>query len=107
MWPSAEGDTLEKIVINLDSNVYLKFRNKQKSEDQIKIAEKRYISAVYFHAVFLYMIIKKKNYRLEVTRDGNEEEKTVDEFIRDLFDGFYSEFLLNFGMEQLMNSLEE
>ncbi len=107
IWPVAEGNLLERIYINLDSRVFLNFKSKQKSQEQVMLAEKRYISAVYFHALFLYMIAKKKNYKLSINLDGNEEEKTVDEFIVDLFDSYYSDFLLNFGMEQLINSMAD
>jgi hypothetical protein len=39
----------------------------------------------------------------------NEEEKEMDipEYLKDLFMSYYSEFLLNFGIEELMNSLED
>jgi hypothetical protein len=53
------------------------------------------------------MITKKRNYKLSLQKDNQDEEVTVDEYIRDLFDSYYSDFLLNFGMEQLINSLEE
>lgn len=107
MYPIGEGNVLEKIIINLDSRVFLSYRSKLKSEDQITVAEKRYLASVYFHTLFLYMITKKRNYKLSVTKEGNEEEVTVDEYIRDVFDSYYSDFLLNFGMEQLISSLED
>lgn len=107
MFPVGEGNTLEKIIINLDSRVYLSYRSKLKSEDQIHVAEKRYLASVYFHTLFLYMITKKRNYKLTVNKEGLDDEITVDEYIRDVFDSYYSDFLLNFGMEQLINSLED
>jgi hypothetical protein len=107
MYPVGEGNVLEKIIINLDSQVFLRYRSKLKSEDQIQVAEKRYLAAVYFHTLFLYMITKKRNYRLAINKEGNEEEVTVDDYIRDVFDSYYSDFLLNFGMEQLISSLED
>ena len=103
IWPMAVGDKLEKVYVNLDSRIFLNYKNKQKSENQLLLAEKRYVSAVYFHALFLYMITKKKNYKLSI----EQEDKTIDEYIRDLFDSYYSDFLLNFGMEQLINSMED
>ncbi|MGH2666712.1 hypothetical protein [Flavobacterium sp.] len=107
MNPMASGDILEKIYINVDSNVYLNYRKKLKNEEQIIVAQKRYIASVYFHSLFLYMITKKKNYKLSFGTENNEEEITIDEYIRDVFDSYYSDFLLNFGMEQLMGSLED
>ncbi|KAA0126801.1 hypothetical protein FY557_15985 [Chryseobacterium sp. SN22] len=107
MNPVASGDILEKIYVNLDSNVFLNYRKKLKNEEQIIIAQKRYIASVYFHSLFLYMITKKKNYKLSQSTENNDEEITIDEYIRDVFDSYYSDFLLNFGMEQLMGSLED
>lgn len=107
MYPIGEGNVLQTIVINMDSNVFLNYRSKLKSEDQLRIAEKRYIASVYFHTLFLYIITKKKNYKLSLVKDGQDDEITVDEYIRDVFDSYYSDFLLNFGMEQLINSLED
>lgn len=107
MYPVGEGNMLERIYINLDSKVFLNYRSKLKSEEQIQVAEKRYLASVYFHTLFLYMITKKRNYKLQITKEGQEEEVTVDEYIRDVFDSYYSDFLLNFGMEQLINSLED
>ncbi|VXC56662.1 MULTISPECIES: ATP-binding protein [Bacteroidota] len=107
MNPVASGDVLEKIYVNLDSNVYLNYRKKLKNEEQIIVAQKRYIASVYFHSLFLYMITKKKNYRLSFMAENNDEEITIDDYIRDVFDSYYSDFLLNFGMEQLMGSLED
>lgn len=107
MNPVASGDILEKIYINIDSNVFLNYRKKLKNEEQIIVAQKRYIASVYFHSLFLYMITKKKNYKLCLTSDNNDEDITIDDYIRDVFDSYYSDFLLNFGMEQLMGSLED
>ncbi len=107
MYPLGEGNLLETIYINLDSRVYLSYRSKLKTEEQIQIAEKRYLAAVYFHTLFLYMITKKRNYKLQMMKDGIDEEITVDEYIRDVFDSYYSDFLLNFGMEQLISSLAD
>lgn len=107
MTPIGSGDTLEKIIINLDSNVYLKYRAKLKTEDQLQIAEKRYIASIYFHTIFLYMITKKRNYKLTAPKNSQEEDVTIDEYLRDIFDSYYSDFLLNFGMEQLMSTLAE
>jgi len=107
MNPVASGDILEKIYVNLDSNVFLNYRKKLKNEEQILVAQKRYIASVYFHSLFLYMITKKKNYKLSQSLENNDGEITIDEYIRDVFDSYYSDFLLNFGMEQLMGSLED
>lgn len=107
MNPVASGDILEKIYINIDSHVFLNYRKKLKNEDQIIVAQKRYIASIYFHSLFLYIITKKKNYKLLLASENNDDEITIDDYIRDVFDSYYSDFLLNFGMEQLMGSLED
>ncbi len=107
MAPYANGDVLDTIYINLDSNVFLNYRSKLKSEDQLQTAEKRYLASVYFHTLFLYMINKKRNYKMSIPKDGQEDEVSLEDYLKDVFDSFYSEFLLNFGMEELINSLED
>lgn len=107
MFPQASGDKLEKIFVNLDSHVYLNHRKKLKTENHLSLSEKKYITGVYFHSLFLYMITKRKNYTISVEHNGNEENVTIDDYIMDVFDSYYSDFLLNFGTEHLMGALEE
>jgi hypothetical protein len=107
MHPSSEGDKLEEIFINLDSHVFLSHRSKLKNENQIVTAQRKYISSVYFHTLFLYMITKRRNYTMTREKNGIDEDIAIDEYIMDIFDSYYSDFLLNFGMEQLMGALEE
>lgn len=107
MAPYASGNILDTIYINLDSSVFLNYRSKLKSEDQLQVAEKRYLAAVYFHTLFLYMINKKRNYKMSIPKNGQDEEVSLEDYLKDVFDSFYSDFLLNFGMEQLINSLED
>jgi len=70
MYPLGEGDKLEAIYINLDSSTFLGHRSKIKNEDQILLAEKKFLASVYFHTLFLYVITKKKNYSLRIDKDG-------------------------------------
>jgi len=107
MFPLGEGDKLEKIYVNLDSRVFKNHRSKLKGEEQILTAQKKYLSAIYFHTLFLYMITKRRNYNLTISKEGKQEDVTIDEYIRDVFDSYYSDFLMNFGLEQLMGALEE
>lgn len=107
LFPLGEADKLDKIYVNLDSNVFLTHRSKLKTENQIIIAQKKYLASVYFHSLFLYIIAKRKNYKFTTVDEDKEEEQTIDEYIRALFDSYYSDFLLNFGLEELINSIEE
>lgn len=104
MHPLVSGEKLEAIYINMDSNVLKthKGRVKSISEEQIALAEKKYISSVYFHTLFLFTIARSKNYSI---RQGDNDVDLGD-FLKDLFANYYSEFLLNFGTEQLMASLD-
>ncbi|HEY8541727.1 MAG TPA: hypothetical protein VIL29_05045, partial [Pseudothermotoga sp.] len=73
----------------------------------IRIAQKKYVASVYFHSLFLYLITKKRQYAVSVQQDGKTTDITVDQFISDVFENYYSEFLLNFGMDHLMAVLED
>jgi hypothetical protein len=111
MYPLASGDTLEKIYINMDSTVLKNFKSKYKraTQEQLEIADRKYIASVYFHTLFLYTITKNRQY--EITReakDGKEEIVDVGTYLRDIFESYYSEFILNFGgMKELMESIGE
>jgi hypothetical protein len=52
------------------------------------------------------MITKKRNYKLSLTKDGNDDEVTIDDYLRDVFDSYYSDFLLNFGMNEIITALD-
>jgi len=108
MYPLGKGDSeLERIYINMDSKVFKNFLStyRNKSEEQIKLADNKYISSVYFHALFLYTISKNRGYQISKSIDGQNEPDPIDlgEYLKDIFDNYYSTFLLNFGgMEEMM-----
>ena len=106
MYLVSEGDQLQDIYINLDSRVFLNHRSKLKNEEQIIIAEKKYISSVYFHTLFLYMITKKRKYSIQIEEETGPKNIEIDQYVMEVFDNYYSDFLLNFGMEQLMGALD-
>ena len=99
--PFVNEDKLETIFINLDSSVLLNYKKKLKTEDQLETAEKKYISSVYFHTLFLYTISKKRKFEMR----KNNVEVELQDYIKELFSSFYSEFLLNFGLDELINTL--
>lgn len=103
MHPLVEGDKLDSIYINMDSHVLKTFKSKIKTitEEQIELADKKYLSSVYFHSLFLFTIAKQKKY--DILQD--EKDVELSEFLKDIFSSYYSEFLLNFGTEELMASL--
>lgn len=103
MHPLVEEDRLDTIYINMDSNVLKNHKSQIKTitEEQIELAEKKYISSVYFHTLFLFTIAKQKKY------DVRQEEKEIEltDFLKDVFSSHYTEFLLNFGTDELMSAL--
>ena len=110
MIPEAEGSTLKSIFINMDSSVLMNFKSKYRNpnEEQIELANRKYYTSVYFHTLFLYTITKNKGYEIKQKVEGNENLEDVDvgQYLKDLFDNYYSTFILNFGgMEEMMLNL--
>ena len=108
MHPYVPGDALTEIYVNMDSRVLLNHRSRLSTEEAIAIGERRYVSAVYFHTLFLYMITKNRKY--EVVRRGGEGENDdpvdLTEYLKDLFQSYYAEFLLNFEVSELVAAFE-
>lgn len=104
--PFAEADVLQSIYVNMDSKVLKDYKTTLKSEEQFEAAEKRYYTSVYFHTLFLFTISKNKKYSMR--REEGEQIKEVDlvEYVKDIFESYYAQFLLNFGMSELVQSLE-
>lgn len=110
MHPLVSGENLEKIYVNMDSRVIKNFLSKYKNSDegQIEIANRKYISSVYFHALFLYTITRNRKYKIALEKEGQEEDIEIGSYLRDLFSSYYSEFILNFGgTNELMQGLGE
>ena len=109
VYPLVEGEKLHVIYINMDSHVLLSHRSKLKSHVAIDVADKRYISAVYFHALFLYTITKHKEYEIVKQQNGKGDEASGDisTYLQDLFQNSYAQFLLNFDTQELIAAIEE
>lgn len=110
MFPLVAGENLEAIYINMDSSVLKNFKAKEKniSEQQKEIAEKKYYSSVYFHTLFLYTITRRNKFRIYKEQENNQEDEVdLGTYLRSLFDNYYSEFILSFGVSELMASLGE
>lgn len=105
MYPFTEGDKLERIYINMDSKSLKDYTRQLKTEEEINNARKRYIATVYFHTLFLYMITKNRKYQIK----KEEEDHPVDlqDYLEDIFSNHYSAFLLNFGINDLMEALAD
>ncbi|MCY3769057.1 MAG: hypothetical protein OXG56_06820 [Gammaproteobacteria bacterium] len=110
MYPLVEGDKLDTIFINMDGKILKSYKSKLKTEEQIVTADRRYLSAVYFHTIFLYMITKNRNYvikRMGENANDRDEDVELSEYLVDIFNTYYSEFLLNFEMSALLEALSE
>ena len=106
--PEIDDDVLTEIYVNMESTVFLNHRSSLKSQEAIEIAEKRYISSVYFHTLFLYTITQNRKYTLQQESDGNQpDDVPVRDYLKDLFGSHYAEFLLTFEMDQLITALED
>ena len=108
VYPLVEGDTLSDVYINMDSTALLSHRANLTKEEAIATAEKRYVSAVYFHTLFLYTITKNRKYGIvqQKGEEAGDEGIDVTDYISDLFSTFYAQFLLNFDMQELIAALE-
>lgn len=102
LYPYIEGDILEVIYINMDSSVLKSYKSRQRTVEQLDVADKKYVASVFFHCLFLYAILRQGSYGF--TR--SEEVIDIALYLQDLFKNHYTTFLLNFGMADLMQSLE-
>ena len=107
VYPLVDDESLSAVYINMDSNVWLSHRAKLVKEEAITVAEKRYVSAVYFHTLFLYTITKNRKYSIVGQREPEGERSVeITEYIADLFQTFYAQFLLNFDTQELVAALD-
>ena len=110
MYPMVNGEKLEKVYINMDSSVFLKFKSKHKNpnQEQLDIAQRKYVAAVYSHTLFLYSITKAHKYQLkQEDEDGAELNIDVGNYLQDIFSSHYAEFILNFGTDEIMQFFDE
>ena len=77
-----DDNLLQRVYINMDSNAWLSHRSKLKKEEAINVAEKRYVSAVYFHTLFLYTITKSRKYGIvREPEQGSPEDIDIEKYI--------------------------
>lgn len=100
---SSDGEMLEKIYINLDSTILKNHKAKLTSNSAREKSEKEYIAKVYFHTLFLYSINKNSKYKI-LKEDDNEID--MNEYLQRIFENQYTSFLINFNMNELIDSIE-
>ena len=104
--PSMDDDVLSRIYVNMDSTVLLKYRSSLRTQEQIAAADNRYISAVYFHTMFLCTITQNLNYTVRrAVEDNPAQDVAVEDFVKEVLGNHYADFLLNFQMEELIAAL--
>jgi hypothetical protein len=103
--PYVEDDKLSRIYINLDSKVLKDFNSGAKSSEAVDLAQRRFISAVYFHTLFLYATTKTRNYDLRRGGELASADVELAEYIADLFASSYAQFLLNFDTTDMLEAL--
>ena len=108
MYPMVDGEKLEKIYINMDSTVFMNFKPKNSNEEQLELANRKYIASVYFHTLFLYTITKSRKYKFMKEEDNGDSDVELDDYLKDLFESHYAEFILNFSTaDGVMQLLED
>lgn len=104
MYPMVNGEKLEAVYINMDSTVLKnsKAKTRNANQEQLETADKKYIASVYSHTLFLYSITKAHKYEIVQEENGTDSGVELGAYLKDLFDSYYAEFLLNFGFDEIM-----
>ena len=105
VYPFVDEDQLSRIYVNVDSRVLKDFNTGARSSEAVELAERRYISAVYFHTLFLFATTKSRKYDLKRGDGPDSEEVDLAEYISDLFSSSYAQFLLNFDTGDLIEAV--
>ena len=105
VFPFVDDDKLARIYVNVDSKVLKDFNSGSKSPEAVELAERRYISAVYFHTLFLFATTKSRKYDLRRGDGSSDVDVDLAEYVSDLFRSSYAQFLLNFDTADLLESV--
>ena len=105
VYPTLDEDKLSQIIVNIDSKVLKDFRGGAKSTEASELAERRYISAVYFHTLFLFATTKSRSYELTKGDEHSRSDVQLADYVSDLFKSSYAQFLLNFDTADLLDAL--
>jgi hypothetical protein len=103
--PEVEEDKLSRIYVNVDSTVLKDFKGNAKSAEASELAERRYISAVYFHTLFIFATTKSRKYELQRGEGDSMQQVELSEYVQDLFSSSYAQFLLSFDMADLIEAI--
>lgn len=105
VYPFVDDDKLSRIYVNVDSKVLKGFNAGARSPEAVELAERRYISAVYFHTLFLFATTKSRKYDLKRSDGLDGQEVDLADYVSDLFSSSYAQFLLNFDTVNLIDAV--
>ena len=103
--PYVDEDKLARIYVNVDSSVLKDFNRTARSADALELAERRFISTVYFHTLFLYATTKSRKNGLQRQQGDALNDVEVAEYISDVFSSAYAQFLLSFETADLIDAM--
>lgn len=103
--PEVEEDKLSRIYVNVDSKVLMDFKGNAKSPEASEFAERRYISAVYFHTLFIFATTKSRKYELQRGEGEAMQQVELSDYVQDLFSTSYAQFLLSFDTADLVEAI--
>ena len=103
--PFVDEDKLSRIYVNVDSSVLKDFNGRAKSAEAAELAERRYVSAVYFHTLFLFATTKSRKYDMRREHGDGLQDVEVAEYVADIFGSSYAQFLLNFETSDLIDAM--
>jgi hypothetical protein len=90
----------------MDGSVLKAYKSKLRSPEQYQLADRRYVTAVYFHTLFLYAINRQRGYEVGKSGDDDRWENIEPaDYLKDIFSSNYAAFLLNFGTGELVEAL--
>lgn len=107
VYPFVDEEKLARIYVNVDSRVLKDFNSGARSSEAVELAERRYISAVYFHTLFLFATTKSRRYDMRRGSEDGAEGSDVDvaDYVSDIFNSSYAQFLLNFDTSDLIDAV--
>lgn len=103
--PFVDEDKLSRIYVNVDSSVLRDFNTRAKSAEAAELTERRYISAVYFHTLFLFATTRSRKYDMRREQGDTMHDVETAEFVSDIFSASYAQFLLNFETSDLLDAI--
>lgn len=103
--PYVDDDKLARIYVNVDSGVLKDFNRSAKSSEAVELSERRYVSTVYFHTLFLFAATKSRRYAMQRGEGDVQVEVEVADYVADLFSSSYAQFLLSFDTADLIDAI--